>query len=96
MVSQYLIMHDFTKHLGVKDVHEPTPIRVHVLFRQKQVESPFVGYSFPLCGFEKNLWNHLDVMLAMRGQVLHFAKYVQNPQLGMRMQVVQWFHIWMQ
>ena len=27
--------HDFTKHLGVKDVHEPTPIRVHVLFRQK-------------------------------------------------------------
>ena len=74
--------HDFTKHLGVKDVHEPTAIRVHVLFRQKQVESPFVGYSFPLCGYEKNVWNHPDVMLAMRGQVLHFAKYVQNPQLG--------------
>ena len=74
--------HDFTKHLGIQDVHEPSAIRVHVLVRQKQVESPCFGYSFTLCGYEKNVWNHPDVMLAMRGQVLHFAKYVQNPQLG--------------
>ena len=75
--------HDFTKHLGVKDVHEPNAIRVHVLFRQKQVENSLVGYSFPLCGYERNdIWNQPNVMLAMRGQVLYFAKYVQNPQLG--------------
>ncbi len=43
--------HDFTQHLGVKDAHEATAIRVHVLFRQKQIENLFVGYSFPLCGY---------------------------------------------
>ena len=77
-----LVGHDFTKHLAVKNVHESTPIRVHVLFRQKQLENQFVGYSFPLCCYEKNVWNDLDVMLAMRGQVLHFAMYMQSPQLG--------------
>ena len=74
--------HDFTKHLGVENVHEPNPIRMHVLLRQREATSPIVGYSFPLCGYEKSVWAYADVMLAIRGQVLHFAKYVECSQLG--------------
>ena len=74
--------HDFTRYLGIENVHEPNPIRMHVLLRQSEATSSMVGYSFPLCGYEKSVWAHADVMLAIRGQVLHFAKYVECPQLG--------------
>ena len=65
--------HDFTRYLGIENVHEPNPIRMHVLLRQSEVTSSIVRYSFPLCGYEKSIWAHVDVMLAIRGQGLHFA-----------------------
>ena len=74
--------HDFTKHLGINIDHDPITIRIHVLLKQKELDKPFIGYSFPLCGYEKNVWNYPDVMLVKRGQVLQFSKYVQCPHLG--------------
>jgi hypothetical protein len=70
--------YDFTKHLGVENVHEPNPIRIHVLLRQREGESPIVGYSFALSrGYEKSVWVYADVMLAVKGQFLHFVRYVE-------------------
>ncbi len=43
--------HEFSKHLGIEETHEPTPARVHVFLRQEgHVHKGPMGFSFPLCG----------------------------------------------
>ena len=36
-----------------------------------------VGFSFPLCGFDRVYWNATEVMNSLQRQVLYFARYIK-------------------
>ena len=70
---------EFLKLLGDIVDNGVASIRVHVLFKNTQ---SLVGFSFPFCGYEKQTWVAADVRLAIRQQILHFAKYVNCDNFG--------------
>ena len=62
------------------------PIRTHVIFKTKdgwENKMPLVGYSFPLCGYERLEWNAKDVELAIRTQAIFFSQFVGCKEMQM-------------
>ena len=74
----------FTKHFQIKEAHESSPIRVHVLCKttmEKGIEMYRGGFSFMLCIPPTCDWGLVDVDEMLKGQVLEFAQCLRNETL---------------
>ena len=74
----------FTKHFQIKEAHEPSPIRVHVLCKttmEKGIEMYRRGCLFMLCRPPTCDWGLVDVDEMLKGQVFDFAQCLRNETL---------------
>jgi hypothetical protein len=47
----------FKQYFGKIEKHEPTILRMYVLFKKVDENWDQVGFSFPLCGYDGVLWD---------------------------------------
>ena len=68
----------FMKFFDAPHDFQPAITRVHVgIFNFASIATSPAGFSFPLCGFDKQNWSLNEASSSLQTQVLYFSKYVK-------------------